>query len=166
MLAEILNLKKYSYLFNNTHKKNCSCCLFFFVYFISYIIFCTKCAHLLSLHKHSKANFRCTCIVLLLSYTGDNRAAFNMPLTSHLYTRIDTWLFIYLFILQKNVYNILSTSLIPFQGFCSNVTMKIGLSLKAFHLLGSIGINLWTVYIKNYMYWKGHSFILGTYIII
>lgn len=44
-----------------------------------------------SLHKHATADFRCTCIVLLLSYTGDSRAAFNMLLTSHLYTRIDTW---------------------------------------------------------------------------
>lgn len=78
-------------LFNNT--KNCSCCLFFFVYFISYIFFYKICT--LSLHKHSTANFRCTCIVLLLFYTGDSRAAFNMPLTFHLYTRIDTWFFFF-----------------------------------------------------------------------
>lgn len=147
----MLNLKKYSYL---TTQKIVHAGFSLFTLFI--LFFYKMCTF--SLHKHTTANFRCTCIVLLLSYTGDSRAAFNMPLTSHLYTRIDTW-FIYLF-LRKNVANILSTSLIPFHIFCSNVTMKIGLSLIAFHLFWSIGINLWTTYLKNYMYWRGHTFLI------
>lgn len=124
-------------------------CLLYFLFYFFYKM-CT-----FSLHKHATANFGCTCIVLLLSYTGDSRAAFNMPLTSHLYTRIDTW---FIFFLRKNICHILSTSLIPFHIFCSNVTMKISLPLIAFHLFWSIGINLWTTYLKNYMYWRGHTF--------
>lgn len=61
--------------------------IFLHVYFI--LFFYKMCTF--SLHKHTTTDFRCTCIVLLLSYTGDSRAAFNMPLTTHLYTRIDTW---------------------------------------------------------------------------
>lgn len=101
-----------------------------------YLFFYKMCTF--SLHKHTTADFRCTCTVLLLSYTGDSRAAFNMPLTSHLYTRIDTWFF---FFLQKNACNFLLSSLIPCRVFCSTVTMKIGLSLITFHLFPSMGIN-------------------------
>lgn len=93
LLAEMLNLKKYSYL---TTQKIVHAGFSLFTLFI--LFFYKMCTF--SLHKHTTANFRCTCIVLLLSYTGDSRAAFNMPLTSHLYTRIDTW-FIYLFIFVK-----------------------------------------------------------------
>lgn len=100
MLAEILYLKKWNYFFNNTKNAHAVCFSLFTLFLI--LFFYKMCT--LSLHKHSTANFRCTCIVLLLSYTGDSRAAFSMPLTSHLYTRIDTWFFLAKECLQHSFY--------------------------------------------------------------
>lgn len=130
-------------------------CLLYFLYY-----FFTKCAHLVytnTLQQISGVHVLYYSYPTLVIAEQPQHASNIPPLHQNRYL---------IFFLQKNVYNILSTSLIPFHVFCSNVTMKIGLSLKAFHLLGGIGMKLWTIYLKNYMYWKGHKYILGTYIFI
>lgn len=125
-----------------------SCSLYFFFFYKM----CT-----FSLHKRATADFRCTCIVLLLSYTGDSRAAFCMPLTSHVYTRIDTWFGFAKQCLQQASYIVHPLS--HFLQQCHNedwpISDSISLVLKYWHKLCG-------QYILNIIWMKGQYYILGT----